>query len=127
MEGRIVISDEEQKENIPPFLRLRTRNTREGILNAAKQCVCTDRGNQYGQPENNFGLIAGFWNNYLRAVMKNPDMRDVLGPDDVAVMMMLLKIARIATGEPKEDNWIDAAVMQRVAGKFNAERYEDDQ
>lgn len=118
MEGRIRVEDEEQKENIPPFLRLRTRNTREGILNAAKQCVCTDRENQYGQPESNFGLIAGFWNNYLRAVMKKPDMKDVLGPDDVAAMMMLLKIARIATGEPKEDNWIDAAGYAACGGEI---------
>lgn len=115
MEGRIKVESEEQKENIPPFLRLRTRNTREGILSAAKQCVCTDRENQYGQPENNFGLIAGFWNNYLRAIMKNPDMRDVLDPDDVAVMMMLLKIARIATGE---SNWIDAAGYAACGGEI---------
>lgn len=45
-------------------------------------------------------------------------MKDVLGPDDVAAMMMLLKIARIATGEPKEDNWIDAAGYAACGGEI---------
>ena len=32
--------------------------TREEILEQAKQIVCTDREETYGEPENNFSLIA---------------------------------------------------------------------
>lgn len=33
---------------------------RKEILEAAEQCVCHDRNEQYGEPENNFAVIARF-------------------------------------------------------------------
>ena len=35
--------------------------TREGILEQAKQIVCTDREETYGEPENNAGEIGGVY------------------------------------------------------------------
>ena len=81
--------------------------TREEALNAARQCVCTDRESMYGNPENNFALIAAFWNDYLEARYPEIEYSYVIEAEDVAVMMALLKIARIATGKPKVDNWVD--------------------
>ena len=93
------------------------QTTREGILDAAKKCVCTDREGQYGSPEDNFGLIAKLWSEYLRAVTGE----DVgVNAYDVAVMMCLLKIARIATGEPKADSWIDLAGYAACGGEIQA-------
>ena len=36
--------------------------TREEVLQAAAKCVNGDRQEDYGSPENNFGLVAAFWN-----------------------------------------------------------------
>lgn len=92
-------------------------STREGILEAAKQCVCTDREGQYGSPEDNFASIAKMWSEYLRATTgKKIEVR----AHDVAVMMCLLKIARIATGEPKADSWIDLAGYAACGGEIQA-------
>lgn len=96
--------------------------TREGILEAAKQCVCTDREGQYGSPEDNFGLIAKLWSEFLRAtgLGDGDDSWNLIKPHEVAVMMCLLKIARIATGEPKADSWIDLAGYAACGGEIQA-------
>ena len=83
--------------------------TREEVLDKAKECVCTDREGQYGRPEDNFSLIAMFWNAYLESRHTEIEYSSVIEAGDVAVMMALLKIARIATGKPKADNFIDLA------------------
>lgn len=78
--------------------------SRQEVLEAAMKCVCGDRDEQYGSPENNFRQIAAFWNAYL-----GPFLSCEITPADVAAMMILFKVARIATGQSKDDNWIDAA------------------
>lgn len=98
--------------------------TREGILDAAKQCVCTDRDQQYGSPEDNFALIAKLWSEYLRAtgLGDGDDSWGLVSAEDVAVMMCLLKIARIATGAPKADSWIDLAGYAACGGEIQWRR-----
>lgn len=81
--------------------------TRKEILESAQVIVCNDREAQYGKPEDNFKLIGKLWGAYLSASMENP-IRNI-SPDEVAMMMALLKIARIATGARKDDNYIDLA------------------
>ena len=39
--------------------------TRKEILAAAEKCVCGDREQDYGIPENSFRLIADFWKSYV--------------------------------------------------------------
>lgn len=75
--------------------------TRKEMLQKVEQIVCQDREKQYGSPEDNFTKIAKLWNAYLG--------KDDISPADVAVMMALLKIARISSGEYKEDSWVDLA------------------
>jgi hypothetical protein len=85
---------------------------RAEILNDAIKCVCQDRQDQYGSPENNFAKIADFWNTYMgERLMVQFD------GEDVAMMMALLKIARITTGQPKADNYIDACGYIACAGE----------
>lgn len=62
---------------------------RSETLDKAKACVCGQRENEYGSPEDNFAAIAGFW-----SVYKGVEFT----ANDVAMMMALLKIARIRTG-----------------------------
>jgi len=85
---------------------------RAEILNDAIKCVCQDRQDQYGSPENNFKKIAEYWNIYIGCRMES-----AFDAEDVAIMMALLKIARITTGQPKTDNYIDACGYIACAGE----------
>jgi hypothetical protein len=92
--------------------------TRKEILTEAERCVCTDREQQYGTPKNNFRLIAHLWEPYLKAKCVSPGSDVCINPEDVAVMMALLKIARIATGKFKDDSYIDACGYIACAGEI---------
>lgn len=82
--------------------------TRADILHAAEKCVCGERETDYGTPEDNFKTIAELWEAYLnKACTRGVNVR--VEAKDVAVMMALLKIARIAAGGGKADSWIDLA------------------
>ena len=63
---------------------------REEILKCAKICVCGDREQDYGSPENNFELIGELWASYLRKKCITPDADCCILPTDVAAMMGLL-------------------------------------
>lgn len=82
---------------------------RTEILEAARRCVCGDREQDYGSPEENFTRIASFWSAYLGT--------DIY-PTDVAAMLALLKIARIASGHAKDDNWVDLAGYAACGGEL---------
>lgn len=84
---------------------------RHGILMAALKCVEGSREQDYGSPENNFQTIAQMWQAYL----KYP-----VNAKDVAAMLALLKIARIASGHAKEDNWIDLAGYAACGGEIES-------
>lgn len=91
---------------------------REEILKCAKICVCGDREQDYGSPENNFELIGELWASYLRKKCITPDADCCILPTDVAAMMGLFKIARIATGHGKADNWVDLAGYAACGGEL---------
>lgn len=83
---------------------------RAEILEAARVCVCGEREQDYGSPEDNFALIAKLWTVY---------MSHAISPKDVAIMMALLKIARIKTGNVnKADSYIDLAGYAACAGEI---------
>lgn len=73
---------------------------RKQILENAIRTVCQDRRDKYGQIEDNFGLIADLWSSYLGASVTAVD---------VAMMMGMLKMARIKTGKYTQDNFVDLA------------------
>ena len=78
---------------------------RESVLEDAKQCVCKDRNNIYGGPEDNFSCIAKFWNTYLNSLGNEVS----LSSKDVAIMMTLFKLARLVTANSyHRDSWVDA-------------------
>ena len=94
--------------------------TREEVLAEAKKCVCGDREQDYGSPENNFVTIASFWTRYLTAVGLLDRNKGNIGPDDVAAMMILLKVSRIASGNGKADNWVDIAGYAACGGELSS-------
>ena len=92
--------------------------TRKSILQKAEKCVCGDREQDYGSPENSFRVIAAFWTNYIAEKCATPKTIIDIGPEDVAAMMVLFKIARVATGHNKEDNWCDVAGYAACGGEL---------
>ena len=95
----------------PPVLVAPEATLRERILRQAETCVMGDREQDYGTPEQNFRVIADMWNAYLRTDLQ---------PKDVAAMLALLKIARIASGHAKADNWVDLAGYAACGGELEA-------
>lgn len=93
-------------------------------LKAAAECVCGSREKDYGSPEDNFRTIASLWNSYLygAGLMENPTPHVWKGlkPKDVAAMLALLKVARIAGDRPKPDNWIDLAGYAACGAEISA-------
>lgn len=84
---------------------------RAEILEQARKCVCGEREREYGRPENNFALIGKLWEAYT-------GMR--YSAKDVAMMLALLKVARIKTGV-KGDSFVDLAGYAACAGEIATE------
>lgn len=79
--------------------------TKEELLDRAKATVA-DRGLNYGKPKDNFARIARYWNVHLQNRYGEPTAIDAV---DVALMMNLMKVARL-DNEPRHlDSWIDMA------------------
>lgn len=85
--------------------------TRAEILSKANECVTGQREQDYGSPENNFNTIAKLWNAYLGD--------NVCSATDVAMMMALLKIARIRSGNGTEDSFVDLAGYAACGGELS--------
>ena len=71
---------------------------RSEILDTAKGYINVDRAALHGDAERNFMTIAAFWAAYLE--------RPVTAAD-VAVMMTLMKCARIKANPGHIDSWVD--------------------
>lgn len=85
--------------------------TRAAVLEKARACVCGEREEDYGSPEDNFGCIAELWEAYLRAACVSPNAIVTVTPTDVAMLMALLKIARVGTSfvGGTADSFVDLA------------------
>lgn len=86
-----------------------TPTTRAEILDAAKKIVTGDREKQYGKPEDNFAVIAEFWTTYIGHPISS---------ENVAIMMALLKIARIRSGNYKADSFVDGVGYLSLAAEI---------
>ena len=79
---------------------------RELVLDEAHNNVMGQRNQDYGSPEDNFKDIASLWNSYFTNSSKGiPNIRS----HDVAVLMMLVKIARLKASPGHRDSWVDTA------------------
>jgi hypothetical protein len=83
---------------------------RADILATASEYVTTDRAATHGNAEDNFLRTAELWNAYLGV--------DNITSTDVAVMLALLKVARIKQNPNHTDNWIDIAGYAACGGEI---------
>lgn len=96
--------------------------TRAEVLDEAKKCVCGQRQDDYGTPEDNFTTIGYLWTAYILAAHPNWNIAlDDFTPKDVAVMMALLKVARIARGS-SPDSFVDLAGYAACAGEITTKK-----
>lgn len=109
-----------ESQNKPVTIGTQAYITREDILNTAMRCVCGDREQDYGSPESSFRMIAALWEPFLKQKCVSPGAELTISPEDVAAMMALFKIARIATGHGKADNWVDGAGYLACGGEIEA-------
>ena len=89
---------------------------RSEILSQANDIIMGSRNTSYGQPEDNFQLIADYWSMYL---VNKGKMNTVLSSEDITIMMILLKIARLG-GEGTEDCFIDIAGYAACGGEIHS-------
>ena len=83
--------------------------TRSKILSTAKSYITRDRQADHGDAEDNFSRIAGYWSLHTGIT---------LTATDVAVMMALLKVARIKQNPQHVDNWVDGAGYFACGGEI---------
>ena len=82
---------------------------RAHVLRTAEEYITKDRANEHGDMEDNFATIASYWSQHLGTKVTAVD---------VAVMMTLLKIARIKTNEVNQDNWVDGCGYLACGGEL---------
>lgn len=90
---------------------------RSECLDKAKEIVNGARQENYGSPEKNFANIALYWSVYLSRDIK---------PTDVALMMVLMKLARLENKPDHEDSWIDIAGYAANGAELATRRAEID-
>ena len=90
---------------------------RDEILETAAKIVTGGRNKQYGEPEDNFAVIAEYWSTYLS--QHSGGRVILLTPMDVAIMMALFKIGRITTaGQFGADSYVDCCGYAAIAGEI---------
>lgn len=86
---------------------MNSRDLRGKVLREADQAINSDRNAAYGDPEDNFSDIATLWNSYMET---NKGVSIPLFTAlDVAMFMILLKIARVKTSPTNHDHYVDIA------------------
>lgn len=92
------------------------KSPRVSVLQQANEIIYGDREQTYGSPDKNLVTIAQYWSTHLRSKYDQPIALTV---DDVTVMMMQLKIARLATSPKHEDSLVDICGYAALADRCN--------
>ena len=79
------------------------------ILSEATRLVGMDRQKDYGDKVENHDNIARLWSAYLGIKIE---------AHDVALMMVLLKMARTKLGKVSKDTYIDMSAYSAIAGEI---------
>ena len=107
--------DTEEKMNMDAHSSGVQFDTPKSILDEAKDIIYGDREKTYGAPDKNLVAIAGYWANHLNT--RFGVYHDVT-PEDVCIMMTLLKAARLGNDVTHRDSLVDAvgylALLERI-------------
>lgn len=86
------------------------------ILDTAKANIYGERQQAYGIPRKHLDLVAAHWNAYLIGRGSTP----LLG-HDVALLLALLKVARLIETPDHTDSWADLAGYAAIGGEVATE------
>lgn len=115
---RAFTNPEDIGARIKPAISLNgTAVHRSDMLAEITAIVMADRQNSYGQPEDSFADIANMWNAFLGSRLAVG-----LTSTDVAVLMLLLKVARIKANPRHDDNWLDVAGYAICGGAIHRDQ-----
>lgn len=88
---------------------------RSDILATAESLINGQRATDYGDASENFQRIAELW---------GPVLGYGVTPEQVALCLAQLKVARLITSPTHEDSWIDAAGYIALGGEIAGKRKE---
>jgi len=91
------------------------------ILDKVKKLVSSDRAKQNGDIVENHENIGRLWSSYLQNKTK---LNINILPEDVANLMVLLKIARSQGGAFNLDDFVDMTGYSAIAGQITSKRHE---
>jgi len=89
------------------------------ILETAKKLVSESRHDKHGDKVINHENISRLWTGYLQNKTK---LNLVIFPEDVANLMVLLKIARTQAGHFNIDDQVDACGYAAISGEIANKR-----
>jgi len=95
----------EEEENKKQF-------NRSKILQSADTLVSKDRADEHGEAMHNFVAIGDLWNAYL-------GLNNFITPQDVPMMLALLKMARTKENPDNADNYRDLCGYGALAGEVS--------
>ena len=95
----------EEEENKKQF-------NRSKILQSADTLVSKDRADEHGEAMHNFVAIGDLWNAYL-------GLNKFITPQDVPMMLALLKMARTKENPDNADNYRDLCGYGALAGEVS--------
>lgn len=82
---------------------------RSQILDKAKELINGPRAQEYGPPKDNFARIATMWSLILKTD---------ISAEQVALMMIALKMTRLIQSTDHKDSWIDIAGYAGCGGEI---------
>ena len=101
--------------------------TRSKVLNDAAAATI-EREGQFGSPQDNLGLVADLWEQYINNIEPHPTyLHKEITAKDVGVMMILFKVARIASTQsgkhikPHHDTLVDIAGYAAITSELAEE------
>lgn len=105
----------------PPqyFTGIEAAAPKKSFLQQAENLINGDRQNDYGDKLQNFSQIAMLWQGTLAAKLA-PDA--AITPEDVALCMIQVKIARLAKNPDHKDSILDVAGYAGCYDKLQEER-----
>ena len=103
-------NEKNERETIEEWVK--RNEPKETVLSEANRIIYGDREKTYGHPAKNLKVIAEMWNAYI-----GDQICFCFQPKDVAVMMILLKTARLANDINHRNSIVDicgyAALLER--------------
>ena len=87
--------------------------TRDELLEEAKTLINGPRAEQYGSALINHERIATIWNVLLQRKLLNK-----ITPEEVTMMMIGLKLARLSQDVDQNDTWIDIIGYAALGGEI---------